>query len=275
LPTGSKAEPFDIIGLAFSLAGAVAGFVERARRFFYDVMLWDHACPVCGGGLAMVREGACRCRSCDHQFDPTTAFQRCQACGGKVVLKVRRYQCQDCGTDVPSRFLFEGLAFDAEYFRQKMAEHRQKKAERHERVRQMLAESRSQALGLPAANLQDVPGLAEALDALAADAPSGLAAWLPTEFNLALYESHIRAHVGVIPVGFDEIPPLGENRRLDRVLRFIAVIFLAHAGLIEIRQDGHDIQVMKHETDGERQGILGDAEETDGVEGPLGGIETW
>ena len=272
---GSKAEPFDIIGLAFSLAGAVADFVDRAKRFFYDVMLSEHACPGCGGGLAMVREGACRCKSCGHQFDPTTAFQKCQACGGKVLLMVRRYQCQECGTDVPSRFLFDGLVFDAEYFRQKMSEHRQKKAEQHERVRQMLAESRSQALGLPAANLQDVPGLAEALNALAADAPAGLAAWLPTEFNLALYESHIQAHVGAIPVGFDEIPPLGENRRLDRVRRFIAIIFLAHTGLIEIRQDGQGIQVVKHETDGEGQGILGDVEEADGVEGPLGGVETW
>jgi hypothetical protein len=270
-----RPEPLDIVGLAFSLAGAVAGFVERAKRFFYDVMLWDHACPACGGGLAMVREGVCKCRSCGHQFDPTTAFQMCQACGGKVVLRVRRYQCQQCGGDVPSRFLFDGLVFDAEYFRQKMAEHREKKAEQHERVRQMLAESRSQALGLPAANLQDVPGLAEALNALAADAPSGLAAWLPSEFNLALYESHVQAHIGAIPVGFDQIPPLGENRRLDRVRRFIAILFLAHAGLVDIRQDGQSIQVMKHETNGEGQGVSGTTEDADGVEGPLGGIEAW
>jgi hypothetical protein len=268
-----RPERWDIVGLAFSLADAVAGFVERAKRFFYDVMLWDSLCPACGGGLAMVREGVCKCRACGHQFDPTTTFQGCQACGGKVVLRVRRYQCQQCGADVPSRFLFDGLVFDAEYFRQKMVEHRQKKAEQHERVRQVLAESRSQALGLPAADLGDVPGLAEALNTLAADAPSGLVAWMPSEFNLALYESHVQAHIGAIAVEFDQIPPLGGNRRLDRVRRFIAILFLAHAGLIDIRQDGQSIQVMKHETNGERQGVLGDAEESDGVEGPLGGIE--
>lgn len=272
---GSKAEPWDIVGLAFRLAGAVAGFIERAKRFFYDVMLWDHACPACGGGLAMLAEGQCQCGSCRRTFDPTTAFQQCHECGGKVVVRVRRYQCQQCGADVPSRFLFDGLVFDAEYFRQKMAEHRQKKAEQHERVRQMLAESRSQALGLPAANLQDVPGLAEALNALAADAPSGLATWLPSEFNLALYESHIQAYIGSIPVGFDQIPPLGENRRLDRVRRFIAILFLAHAGLVDIRQDGQSIQVMKHETNGEGQGVPGATEDADGVEGPVGGIEAW
>ena len=272
---GSKAEPFDIIGLAFNLAGTVAGFVERAKRFFYDVMLSEHACPECGGVLAMVREGTCQCRSCGGQFDPTTAFQRCQTCGGKVVIKVRRYQCQECGTDVPSRFLFDGLVFDAEYFRQKMADHRQARADRRERVRQMLAESRSQALGLPAANLEDVPGLAEALNALSADAPSGLAAWLPNEFNLALYESHIQASIGAIPLRFDEIAPLGENRRLDRVRRFIAILFLAQAGLIDVWQVGQSIQVMKHETNGEGQGVLGDTEEADGVEGTLGGVETW
>ena len=264
-----------IVELACGLADAVAGFIERARRFFYEVMLWAHACPTCGGGLAMVRESVCKCQACGHQFDPTTVFQMCQACGGKVVLKVCRYQCQQCGADVPSRFLFDGLVFDAEYFRQKMAEHREKKAEQHERVRQMLAESRSQALRLPAANLGDVPGLAEALNALAADVPAGLAAWLASEFNLALYESHVQAHVGAIPVEFDQIPPLGENRRLDRVRRFIAILFLAHAGLVDIRQDGQGIEVKKHETNGEGQGVPGATEDAGGVEGPLGGIEAW
>jgi DNA-directed RNA polymerase subunit RPC12/RpoP len=264
-----------IVELACGLADAVAGFIERAKRFFYEVMLWDHACPSCGGGLAMLGEGRCQCGSCRRTFDPTTAFQQCHECGGKVVVRVRRYQCQQCGADAPSRFLFDGLVFDAEYFRQKMIEHRQKKAEQHERVRQMLAESRSQALGLPGAHLEDVPGLAEALNALAADAPPGLAAWLPSEFNLALYESHIQAHIGAIPVGFDEIPPLCENRRLDRVRRFIAILFLAHAGLVDIRQDGEDIQVKKHETNGEGQGVPGATEDADGVEGPLGGAEAW
>jgi hypothetical protein len=268
-----KFERMDIIGMAFSLAEAVSRFSEGAKQFYYDVMLSDHPCPDCGGSLSMVGEGRCECRSCGKKFDPTVEFQNCGQCSGQVVLRVRRYQCAQCGADVPSRFLFDGLVFDAEYFRQKMAEHRQKREEQREKVRLMLAECRSGVLALPGADLEDVPGLAEALNGLTAGAAPSLAAWLPSEFDLARYESHIQAHIGAMAVGFDQIPPLGENRRLDRVRRFIAIIFLAHAGLVRIRQEGRTIWVMKNETDGEGQDIPGDAEEADRVEGPLGGIE--
>jgi len=133
----------DIIRLAFRLAEAVTGFAGRAKQLYYAVMLMGHECPRCGGGLVMEGEGKCRCNSCGDEFDPTVAFQRCGTCGGRLELRVRRYRCTQCGADVASRFLFDGLAFDAEYFRQKMTESRQRKRELRERVREMLAESRS------------------------------------------------------------------------------------------------------------------------------------
>jgi predicted RNA-binding Zn-ribbon protein involved in translation (DUF1610 family) len=70
----------------------------------------------------MVSKGKRRCVSCGRQLDPTRAFQRCPVCDGVPVLRVRRYECRDYGGDIESRFLFDGLAFDAEYFRAKMAE---------------------------------------------------------------------------------------------------------------------------------------------------------
>ena len=72
-----------------------------------------------------------------------------------------------------------------------------------------------------------------------------------------------------------DIPPLSENLRKDLIWRFIAVIFLAHAGIVDIWQDGQDIMVIKHETNRKRQDISGEFEEPDGIEGSMGGIEAW
>lgn len=246
----STAGGIDIIQLAFDLAGAVRVLVDHARRFCHEVMLSGYRCPRCDGALAMIGQSRCRCQRCDKTFDPTTAFQRCGECGGEPRLRISRYQCQNCGRDVPSRFILDGPVFDREYFRQRMAESRQRQAERTARVRQMLRQSRSPPLPAPAAELQSIPGLIEALNHLV-----GLdeaAAWLPlcTGFDLARYEKHLRGQLHRWPVDFDEITALEKNPRLDRIWRFVTVIFMAHAGQIEIEQDGSTILLRnQHETD--------------------------
>jgi hypothetical protein len=65
------------------------------------------------------------------------------------------------------------------------------------------------------------------------------------------------------------------NRRWKFIWRFIAVIFLDHAGVIDVMQHGQVILVMKHETNGEGQDVFGESEYPDGIERPVGGIETW
>jgi predicted RNA-binding Zn-ribbon protein involved in translation (DUF1610 family) len=275
LAMSSLSDGTDIIAQAFGLVEAVSGFADRARRFYYEVMLWGHSCPACSNPLAMVAEGRCRCQSCGITLDPTITFQRCPACGGEPALRVRRYQCRDCGADVPSRFLFDGLVFDAEYFRQKMAEHRQYKAELRERVRQMLAGSRSQPVLMPSIELTGMPDLLNALAGLTAvDDMAGLS-YSAKGFDLQRYETHVQAHIGPIAVDLEKIPPLSENRRLDLVRRFLAVLFLASASVIDIWQDGSTIWVIQHETDREGQDVPGGTEEADGVEGPMGGAATW
>ena len=264
----------DIIGLGLSLVEAVAALAGRARYFYYSVMLAGHVCPACGGNVSMVAEGRSRCRSCGHELDPTLAFQRCSSCGGKPELRVRRYRCRGCGADVASRFLFDGLVFDTEYFRQKMVEHRQKKKEQTERVRKMLAESRSPVLEMSGAtDLTAVPGLVEALNGLTSGPAAGIVFQRGSDFDLERHESHLEAHIHEFPVSLDEIPSLGEDGRKERIWRFVAAIFLAHAAQIDIWQEGETIMVMKHETNGEGQDIPGDLEEADGFRGSLGGIE--
>lgn len=250
----------DIVRAAFRLEARVEAFVARVRRFFYRVALAGRRCPRCGGPLEMLREGRCRCTACRHAFDPTVAFQRCPSCDGRLRLRVRRYRCRSCGADVASRFLFDGLVFDAAYFRQKMAEHRQCQQQRREQACQHGAESRSASVSPGAAELEQVPGLVEALDALTGDVEP-LRAWAEkAEIDLERYQRHVRAHTGPEPVAFDEIPALDDDRRRDRVGRFIAVIFLAHAGILDAWQDGRDIVVIQREAHGKRQAIPGDAE---------------
>jgi hypothetical protein len=265
----------NIVAVSFDMAKAVEVFIQKAKRFFYSVMLLGHRCPQCGGRLLMVAESRCQCTRCSGECDPTVLFERCLDCGGIPVLRVRRYQCGSCGRDIKSKFLFDGLVFNAEYFREKMAESRQRKQEQRERVRQMLAESRSADLPLEHADLSGVPGLLEALNALTAGFEESVAIESRDEFDLKRYESHIQVHIRDLPVSLTEIPALCENPRKDLVWRFIAVIFLAHAAIVDVWQDGQDIMVIKHEANRERCDVPGEPESSDGVERPMGRVEAW
>ncbi len=263
----------NIIEMAFGLTEAVQRLMERARRFYYEVALSRHDCPFCRGKLKMTTEGRCRCVSCERPFDPTIEFQRCSACGGRPKLRVRRYLCGLCGQDIRSYFLFDGLAFDAAYFRQKMTESRQRKQERREHVRQMLAGSRSASLRLPESDWDAAGGLMAALNGMTAQAFEANATSSKAGFDLNRYETHIQAHLGPISISMDEIPPLSEDARLDRVWRFITIIFLAHAGILDVWQEGESIMVIKREANREGQSIPGDLEDIDRVEGPLCRVE--
>lgn len=263
----------NIIALSFDMAQAVEGFVQRVRRFFYSVILLCHRCPYCNGSVQMAGEGRCQCSGCGSVFDPTVQFQRCSACGGMPVLKVRRYECSECGQEIISRFLFDGLVFDGEYFRQRMAESRQRKEDQRERIRQMLAEGRSGDLALEATDLAAMPGLIDALNSLTEGLPVHFDIDAPDGFDLKRYESHVLAHACESPLSLREISPLTGDLRKDVIWRFIAIIFLAHAGIIDVWQQGPEIMVKKREAYGKGQGIPGELEEPNGIEGPVGGVE--
>jgi hypothetical protein len=207
----------NIIALAFDMAKVVEVFIQKAKRFFYSVVLFGYRCPKCNGSLLMAAEGQCKCTSCGIEFDPTVTFQSCSECGGVPVLRVRRYQCRNCGSDISSKFLFDGLVFEAEYFRQKVAESRQRRKEQRERVRQMLAESRSTDLSLEAVDLTAVPGLLDALNSLTSDIDPSFAVESCDEFDLNRYEKHIQAHIQDFPINLSEIPPLSENLKKDLI----------------------------------------------------------
>ena len=265
---------YNIIEQAMGMMVAVEKLLQNVKRFFYNIMLINYSCPKCEGQLIMVAEGRCRCDICGHEFDPTIQFQLCSECGGKVKIKVRHYQCQHCSAGVTSRFLFDGLIFDTDYFRMKVAESRQRKKNLKKRVRQMLLENRSDTLALEAGDLDSVPGLMETLNSLTGGLDENLQLEEKAGFDLNQYQAHIKDHINSDPINFHEIPPLIEDIRLDLIWRFIAIIFMEHFRILDICQDGQDIWVMKHETNREGQDLPGELEDSDGIQGSLGGVET-
>jgi len=270
---GSRIRFMNIITLAYEMAQTVEVFIQKARRFFYSVMLMGYSCPKCNGSLTMAGEGKCKCKACSYEFDPTIEFQRCPECNGKPVLLIRKYHCQHCAAEIESRFMFDGSVFNPEYFKEKMAESRQRKEEQRQHVRQMLAESRYPSLSLQSVDLDSVPGLLDALNGLTAGLDAGIEVQGRDEFDLNRYESHIQDHIHDFPLALREIPPLSEDTRKDLIWRFVAIIFLAHIGIVDIWQDENDIMVIKHETDTKRQGVFGEFEEADRVERLLGRVE--
>ena len=138
----------------------------------------------------------------------------------------------------------------------------------------MLLECRSEPLSPEAADLSSVPGLIGALNSLTKDLEASIPPELRNQFDLSRYQRHITSHLASQPTDLTDIPPLIENRRLDLIWKFIAAIFLDHAGSIRLGQEGQTIWVMKVD-DRERQDISGNTEEADGLERPLGRVQAW
>ena len=230
-----------------SLFDAIAAFKENVRALFYLAVLLDHVCPACGGNVRMTREGRCGCERCRRTLDPTVIFQRCPRCDGTLRLNIRRYECRQCGFDVVSRYLFDGLVFDAEYFRRKMAEHREREARRYDELRELPLMNRSGAIDLGGYDLNEMPGLVDALDALVnahIDHPSPE---MRPHFDLRKYQAHLLSCLDENQTSFDDVPVLTENRRQDRIGLFIAMIFLLQTGRVFAFQEKDNILLTLHD----------------------------
>lgn len=155
--------------------------------------------------------------------------------------------------------------FDAEYYRQRMAEVRQRERERRmRRIAEVLASQSGDLVVDRPIELDTVPGLTEALDGfvntpIPLEVLRGFAA--RSDFDLEGYQQHIVAHLGRFTTTFDAIPALIDNSHRDRIFRFIAMIFLAHAGRIELSQEGDRILMRKHEAYQQGRGVRRTTEE--------------
>ena len=230
-------------------------FKEKAREFYFQVLLGKYHCPLCGEqDLQMAGPGVCICPS-GHSFDPTAELQRSACCGAPLTKRVCHYVCADCKQAQASRFLFDERIFDAQYFRERMREHREKVERRKEEIRRLLAETRSDELILTEEpSLEAIPGLMEDLEHFISPEACD-AAGFPLQglefFDYQAYRNHIISGLGWSPVLFTEISALKENYRKDKVWRFMALLFMAQNREIDMLQHGRDIQIQRlnHETD--------------------------
>lgn len=229
-------------------------FKAEARDFYLKVMLSVHTCEQCGGGLEMIGRSQCVCRACEARVDPTTAFQRSLCCGAVLVRKRTHYACSGCGRIAPSRFLFNERLFDEDYFREMMRSSRERARRKKEALWQAVLENRSEHLVLDQEpDLDAIPGLTEALNAFLDSPPPDLDAieGLTSCFDLGAYRRHILECLGSSARPFSAIQHFQGHVRLDRVFRFVTLIFMDHAGEVELDQQQGELLVQRlyHEPD--------------------------
>jgi len=264
----------DIIARAFELEAAVKQLCRKIRQFYYQVVLSGFRCPACDGPLVMVVDGLCQCQHCGDEFDPTLEFQQCTECGAKAKLKVSRYFCSGCKQEIVSKFLFDGRVYDRAYFAAKMAQSRKQKEKKRQELQQKILQDRSGSIQTEPVDRSGIADLLAAIDGLTQGIKPTLPLPVEEGFDLRRYQSHIQAHIDDFEVNLREIPAIIENPRKDLIWRFIAVIFLAHAGMVNLRQEGLEIWVTKNETNGKGQEFSDGIEEPDGFKRSVGRIET-
>jgi len=214
----------------------------KIRDLYYRAVLFGKACPACGlPDLAMLRDSWCWCRHCGYELDPTEHFDACPDCRSGLKRRVYHYWCARCRRPVRSIYCFDAKVFDAAYFRKMMRHSRESKQQRRQQIRQMLAQSRSPALVMPdEPSLAAVPGLESDLNEFV-NIPLSLATFIDASqrprFEMCTYHRHILELASGCTVRFEGISRLIEDTRLDRIFRFITIIFMANNGEIEISQD--------------------------------------
>lgn len=226
----------------------VADFKERARSFYFEVILSPYQCPECGGRLHMTGQSECSC-SCGNTFDPTLAFQKSTCCGSRLVRRTFHYACSCCRDIVPSRFLFDEKLFDKAYFREMMQESRRRTEEKREEVRRLLAKSRSGALPLmEEPRLDSIPGLIQDLNDFVQEGSCNVGELFfntQSSFHMNDYHDHIMSILSWESIPFSGIVPLIEDSHQDRIWRFITLVFMQNDHEVELTQYGNDILVQR------------------------------
>jgi len=237
-----------LVGAMVKVQGRMAGFKERVRAYYFEVVLSPHQCPECGGRLKMTMQSLCSC-SCGKTFDPTLEFQRSGCCGARLARRTYHYACSRCQEMVPSRFIFDERVFDSAYFREMMRESRARAKQRKEEIGRLLMEARSGTLPLlEEPNLGSIHGLLEDLDLFVQQGsqdvqPCGFEP--KQEFSMAEYRDHILSNLGWGAVSFSGIPPMSEEGRRDRAWRFITLVFMQDDRMVNLIQEGDNIWVQR------------------------------
>jgi hypothetical protein len=147
---------------------------------------------------------------------------------------------------VPSRFLFDEKLFDQEYFRERMRQSRKRERQQEVVAREMLRLARSHALVLSEEiDLKSLPYLTEDLDQLAGHHEAVAEHYsLDHGPSYQLYRRHIISLLKAT-IRFSAIAPLVSEERLDKVHRFVTLVFMEHDDDVRLYQLDNDILVCK------------------------------
>ena len=136
-------------------------------------------------------------------------------------------------------------------------------------MRQLLADSRSEPLRLmEEPSLESIPGLIDDLNSFMQEESIGTYEFhivSHSNFHMNEYREHILSGLGWDAVLFSCITPLTEDLRLDRIRRFITLVFMQNDREIELIQDDDShiwVQKVYDEAYNQRQGFSGEIEIT-------------
>jgi hypothetical protein len=151
---------------------------------------------------------------------------------------------------MPSKFLFEERNFDSVYFRQKMAESRERGRFRREELRKLLRNARSPALQPDVQlSLDAVPGLLQDLEAfIGSEEALTWESYREEElFRMEAYREAILNSIGDWLIHFDALQDLHPDPRIERTRRFTTLVFMEHAREVWLEQRDESILVMPYE----------------------------
>ena len=128
-----------------------------------------------------------------------------------------------------------------------MAESRQRRRQKQSRRREVAVAARSNELVLEPVHDDALPSLGTVLDALVGTGEPDpvLLEQARQAFDLPRYERHVMAHLGERPITLEQITLPDPNRRRAKIGLFVALVFLRHAGRVELWQDGFTIWVRR------------------------------
>ena len=223
---------------------------DHARHFYFEVVLSIYRCSGCGAEMRMADQPSrCECE-CGAALDPTIAFQRSPCCQAKLKLARNHYVCTNCGVTVRSHFLFDEKLFNAQYMREKMSESRERKRRRREEIRLLLAASRSSDLcvsRLPDQGVMDEISfqldrfVGQDIFSVAAE-PAG-----EDDFKIEDYRKLILDTLQGCSRGLDTFPTISDDPKLDKIRRFMTLLFMEQDCEVWLEQRGDTVMVMRYE----------------------------
>ena len=127
-----------------------------------------------------------------------------------------------------------------------MQEARAREKRKQEELKVFLAASKSDTLLLlEEPNLDGVPGLTEALNRFIGIQFDPCDFSSASRFRMNDYRNHILSVLGIGARLFSDMPSLLENRRADRIWRFVTLIFMQQDGEVSLTQYGDDVLVER------------------------------